>query len=111
MSQIVQSGGELQGILKSEDMVFVLFYASWCPFSLRFLQVYEKHSRGREKNFFRMVIDGNEDVFENYEIEVYPSVIFFKKGEVVRRLDGKHLAGLDEKQLVGLIDWCGLKRA
>jgi thiol-disulfide isomerase/thioredoxin len=110
MSQIIRSGGELRGILKSEDIIFVLFYASWCPFSLRFLQIYEKHSRGREKNFYRMFIDGNEDVFENHEIEVYPTVILFQKGEVVRRLDGKFLAGLDENQLVGLIDWCGLKQ-
>ena len=44
---------EIQEIAKSGDGVFVLFYASWCPFSLAFLPVYEKHANGREKEFVR----------------------------------------------------------
>jgi len=34
-------------------------------------------------------------------------VIFFKAGKVHKRLDGKHLAGLKEKQLTELIASCG----
>ena len=44
---------EIQEIAKAGDGVFVLFYASWCPFSLAFLPVYEKHANGREKEFVR----------------------------------------------------------
>jgi thiol-disulfide isomerase/thioredoxin len=44
---------EIQEIAKSGDGVFALFYASWCPFSLAFLPVYEKHANGREKEFVR----------------------------------------------------------
>jgi thiol-disulfide isomerase/thioredoxin len=99
---------EIQEIAKSGQGVFVLFYASWCPFSMAFLPVYEKHADGREERFIRVVLDGNEDLFEEHGVEVYPTVLFFKNGEVARRLDGKHLAGIKEKQLTELMAACGL---
>jgi thiol-disulfide isomerase/thioredoxin len=99
---------ELLELTNSGQGVFVLFYAEWCPFSRAFLPVYEKHAAGRDSEFFRVVLDGNEDLFEKHAIQVYPSVIFFKNGQVSKRLDGKHLRGLKEKQLAALIKSCGL---
>lgn len=110
MSRIIQERRELTDLLKSRDGVFVLFYASWCPFSLGFLPIYEKHAAGREQRFVRMTLDGNEDLFDEHSIQVYPTVIFFKGGMIHKRLDGKHLAGLKEKQLTELIDSCGVNR-
>jgi thiol-disulfide isomerase/thioredoxin len=101
------SGRDLQEIVKSGNGVFVLFYASWCPFSLAFLPIYEKYARGRDEEFVRIGLEGNEDLFAEYQIEVYPTVLFLKKGAVGRRLDGKYLAGLKEKQLADLIASCG----
>lgn len=97
---------EIQEFSKSDEGVFALFYAPWCPFSVAFLPVYEKHARGREKEFFRIVLDGNEKLFDQYGVDVYPTVLFFKNGAVARRLDGKHLAGLKETQLTDLIATC-----
>jgi thioredoxin 1 len=110
MSRIIQERRDLADLMKSSDGVFVLFYASWCPFSLGFLPVYEKHAAGRERDFVRMTLDGNEDLFDEHGIQVYPTVIFFKGGKIHKRLDGKHLAGLKEKQLTELIDSCGINR-
>ena len=97
---------EIQEIAKSGDGVFVLFYASWCPFSLAFIPVYEKHANDREKEFVRIILEGNEKLFEKHGIEVYPTVLFFENGAVARRLDGKHMAGLKEIQLTELIASC-----
>ncbi len=110
MSRILKERRELADLMKTKDGVFVLFYASWCPFSMEFLPVYEKHAAVREERFCRMAIDGNEDLFDEYGVEVYPTVLFFKAGKVDKRLDGKHMAGLKEKQLTGLIDSCGVGR-
>jgi thiol-disulfide isomerase/thioredoxin len=101
---------DLREIIKSGDGAFVLFYAAWCPFSQAFLPVYEKHVKGREKDFVRIAIEGNEDLFEENMIEVYPTVLFFKNGAVAKRLDGKYLAGLREKQFAEFIDSCGSAR-
>lgn len=101
---------EIKDTAKSGDGVFVLFYADWCPFSQAFLPVYEKHARGREGEFVRIVLDGNEELFNEHRIEVYPTVLFFRAGRVDNRLDGRHLVGLKEKQLTDLISACGKSR-
>jgi thiol-disulfide isomerase/thioredoxin len=106
MSRIIQERRELAELLKSKDGVFVLFYASWCPFSLAFLPIYEKHAERGGPSFVRMTLDGNEDLFAEHAVEVYPTVIFFKAGKAHRRLDGKHLGGLKEKQFTDLIAAC-----
>jgi thiol-disulfide isomerase/thioredoxin len=110
MSRIIRDRRELAELLKSTDRIFVLFYASWCPFSLGFLPIYEKHAAVRDPHFVRMILEGNEDLFEEHGIEVYPTVIFFKAGKVHKRLDGKHLAGLREQQFTDLIESCGIDK-
>lgn len=106
MSKVIDNGRHLNEVMKSQDGVFVLFYASWCPFSRMFLPVYEKHSQGPTHKFARILIDENRDVCDQYSIEVYPTVIFFKDGKVSKRLDGTPHVGLNEKQLASLIDVC-----
>lgn len=110
MSRIIRERRELAELLKSTDRVFVLFYASWCPFSLAFLPIYEKHAAVRDQSFVRMILEGNEDLFEEHGIEVYPTVIFFKAGKAHKRLDGRHLAGLREQELTDLIASCGIDK-
>lgn len=100
------SADEVREIVASGDGVFVLFYAPWCPFSLAFLPVYEKHARGRDKEFVRVPLDGHEALFEEHGVEVYPTVLFFKEGAVSRRLDGRPLSGLKEGQLAELVASC-----
>jgi thioredoxin 1 len=109
MSKICTSQ-ELQEIARSADGVFVLFYADWCPFSRAFLPVYEKHAAGRESEFVRVLLGGNEALFAEHGIDVYPTVLFFRDGRVSNRLDGRHLRGLKEKQLRDLIASCGKAR-
>ena len=106
MSQLIQNKKELSRVCESAEGVFVLFYASWCPFCIRFLPVYEERAGRREQSFFRFPLDGNEPVFEAFAVNVYPTVIFFKGGKPVRRLDGKAGAGLDHTELDGLIEVC-----
>jgi thiol-disulfide isomerase/thioredoxin len=108
MSRLVRNRDDLAEALRSCDRVFILFYATWCPFSMAFLPAYEKQAAGRERYFLQMTLNGNEDLFDEHEIEVYPTVLFFKAGKLDKRLDGKHLAGLKERQLEELIDSCGL---
>jgi len=52
------------------------------------------------------MIDELPNLCEQYSVEVYPTVIFFKKGKVSRRLDGIHGEGLSEQQFRDLIRIC-----
>jgi thiol-disulfide isomerase/thioredoxin len=36
----------LDDMVKLKDKVLVLFYASWCPFSQKFLSIFEKYVQG-----------------------------------------------------------------
>jgi len=92
----------LEDTLKSKDRAIVLFYASWCPFSQRFLPVFEKFSQDKTRACLRVVTDDKASLCDKYSVEVVPTVLVFEKGKVVKRLDGTPGVGLKEKQLADL---------
>jgi len=97
----VENNNDLIGILRKTDEVFVLFYASWCPFCQMFLPFFEEYARknGRDK-FLRVKIDDeNNPLWEKYNVTVVPTVVFFKGEKVQRRLNGILGVGLTEAQL------------
>ncbi|MGV8056742.1 MAG: thioredoxin family protein [Smithellaceae bacterium] len=106
MSRVIENETDLDTVLNECPLVFVLFYASWCPHSRRFLPIFEKYTKNDEKNFCRVLTDEIESCEENYSIDVVPTVIFFKNGKIAKRLDGIAGAGLNEKQFVEMIDSC-----
>ena len=89
---------ELEKNLKDKSKVFVLFYASWCPFSRRFLPVFEKYSEDNPQNCIQVKIDDKPKLSEKYSVDVVPTVLVFERGKVTKRLDGEAGAGLDEKK-------------
>ncbi|MGD0022125.1 MAG: thioredoxin family protein [Smithellaceae bacterium] len=106
MSRVIQIEATLDAVLSECSRIFVLFYASWCPYSQRFLPIFEKYTKNDEKTFCRVLTDEIESCTENYSIDVVPTVIFFEKGKVAKRLDGIAGAGLNEKQFVEMIGSC-----
>ena len=85
--------------LKSKTKFVTLFYASWCPFSRRFLPIYQKCAVNIPFPCLSLMVDDQEDLCDKYDIDVYPTVLLFENGEVANRLDGKPGEGLSEKQL------------
>jgi thiol-disulfide isomerase/thioredoxin len=96
-------GYDLEDKLRSKDRVFVLFYASWCPFSRRFLSTFEKFAQDKSRTCLSVVVDDKASLCEKYSIEVYPTVLVFDKGKVIRRFDGVLGVGLSEERLMSLI--------
>lgn len=105
MSKAVRSSiknakkGTINDEIGQKDKAFVLFYTTWCPFSQRFLPIFEEYAKGNPKECISVVVDDRPDVCEEYSIEYYPTVILFKKGRVYGRLDAEPGVGLDGKQL------------
>jgi thiol-disulfide isomerase/thioredoxin len=85
--------------IKNKDRAYVLFYATWCPFSQEFLPIFEEYSKSNPKDCISIIADEEPDVFEEYDIEYYPTVMMFKKGKVYKRLDSEPHVGLNKKQL------------
>lgn len=90
--------------LKRKDKAFVLFYATWCPFSQRFLPIFEEFAGNNPKECISVIVDDKPDVCEEYSIDYYPTVILFKKGKVSRRLDAEPGVGLNKSQLKDLTE-------
>jgi len=99
---LVNNDRDLREILKTIDKVFVLFYASWCPFCISFLPIFQKHAEEVDRHFV-IIQDDQETIADQYSVKVYPTVLFFKSGIVSKRLDGLLGVGLDEKQLVEFV--------
>jgi len=85
--------------IENKDKAFVLFYATWCPFSQRFLPIFDEYSKNNPEECLSVVVDEAPEICEEYAIEYYPTVIMFKKGKVHKRLDAEPGIGLNKKQL------------
>jgi thioredoxin 1 len=105
---LVQSPEELEATIKSRDRLMVLFYASWCPFSQSFLPTYRKHAAAGEPCSMRILVDDGDPVATKYSIDVFPTVLYFEKGKVVKRLDGVYHRGLTKGQLEDFARRCAV---
>ena len=90
---------EVQNQVKDKDVAYVLFYASWCPFSQRFLPIFEAYEKTNPEGCVKVVIDDKPDVCDEYSIDYYPTVLLFRKGKVHKRLDSEPHVGLTKTQL------------
>jgi thiol-disulfide isomerase/thioredoxin len=106
----VDNAIDLDKALKGKDNVIALVYASWCPFCRRILPVFQEHTQDERRNFL-LVADDEENIAEEYTIDVFPTLLFFNKGKVSLRLDGKPGVGLNEKQVKDFIKSCPLPEA
>jgi len=85
--------------IKDKEQAFVLFYATWCPYSQRFLPIFEEFSKSNPNECLSIIVDEEPELCEQYSINYYPTVIMFKKGKAYKRLDAEPGVGLNKKQL------------
>lgn len=90
---------DVETVLQSKDKAFVLFYATWCPFSQRFLPVFKEYAKTNPDECISVAIDFKPELCDKYGIEYYPTVLLFKKGKVKKRLDAEPGVGLTKDQL------------
>ena len=100
--KIKQAKSDIENNLKPKEKAFILFYASWCPFSQRFLPIFEDYAKSNPQECMSVVIDDKPDLCEKYGIDYFPTVLLFKNGIVEKRLDATPGLGLTKKQLQDL---------
>lgn len=96
---------DLRQALGASDRVIALVYATWCPFCRKVLPGFEKLAR-KEKRRLLLVADDEERAADEYDIDIFPTLILFEKGRIVKRLDGRPGVGLSEKQIADFIKSC-----
>jgi thiol-disulfide isomerase/thioredoxin len=95
---------EFEEAVKTKEKAVVLFYASWCPFSQRFLPVFEAYAESNPDECLSVMVDFKPELCDKYGIDYFPTVLLFRKGRVEKRLDATPGAGLTKKQLEKLIE-------
>jgi thiol-disulfide isomerase/thioredoxin len=108
--RLLASEKELNQEIKNKERLFVMFYASWCPYSQAFLPHFIDSAKENELCHMRILVDDQADLVDKYNIEVFPSVIFFCNGRVAARLDGIPHQGLTAAQLKKFIHSCNEKK-
>lgn len=104
---VVDNLHDLEQALKEKDRVVAMVYVSWCPFCRRALPAFEKQARDEQRHLL-LVADDEEHVADLYGIDVFPTLILFENGQVIKRLDGKPGLGLNDKQIADFIQSCTL---
>lgn len=96
----VENRQDLDNQLKENEKVLALFYASWCPYCKAFVPVFDKKINDFTAGtvIYVLLDDFDNPLWDDYDVEAVPTVIFFEKGKVTRRLDGTSGGGLKEKQ-------------
>ena len=89
-------------VLKSDKTVMVDFWAEWCPPCKRLTPTIEKLAgefAGRAK-VGKVDTDTNQNLAMKYQISSIPTVLVFKDGEVINRIQGLR-AERDYKEALG----------
>jgi thioredoxin 1 len=75
--------------LKRTGTLAVLFAAEWCPFCRRFTSIFDSvlSSKGISRGLVDLS-DLENPLWEEFDIDVVPSVMVFREGELVYRIEG-----------------------
>lgn len=96
---------DLEQALARSPRVVAMVYVTWCPFCRKALPAFEKQGLTGEANLL-LIADNEERVADLYGIDVFPTLVLFEKGTIVKRLDGKPGLGLNEEQIADFVASC-----
>ncbi len=85
---------------KSAEPTLVMFTTSWCPFCRRFKPKFTDAANRADVRCVIVYIDDWENpLWDEYRIDVVPTLVLFEKGKPVYRRDGVLGRGLGEKDI------------
>lgn len=102
MIHYIENGQIINEVTKSEKLVIVDFFATWCvP-----CQMMSEVLRDTEKEYedvievFKVDIDENQETAIRYDVTSMQTLVFFKDGEEVERKIGY----IEKEELVSIIE-------
>ncbi|OGS12285.1 MAG: hypothetical protein A2234_01935 [Elusimicrobia bacterium RIFOXYA2_FULL_58_8] len=100
---------DLKNIISTGKDIFILFHSSWCPFCTTFQPTFKKQAAARSGTFLTVSTDDLPGLEDTFSIEVVPTILFFSKGKLSKRLNGALGLGLSEKKLLDFLEICRSK--
>lgn len=90
-------------VLDSKEPILVDFFATWCGPCSMLSPILENISNTRaDFNIAKVNIDELRDLAIDYEVEVVPTLLIFKNGKVVGRIEGL----VSEEEIVNKVQEC-----
>jgi thioredoxin 1 len=81
---------EFESAVKKSNLLFVDFFAEWCMPCVMLVPVIEELAetfKGKV-DFVKINVDENQASSQKFKIMSIPTLVLFKKGEVVERISG-----------------------
>jgi thioredoxin 1 len=89
----------------SEEPTVVMFTTSWCPFCRRFKPRFVEAATKADIRCAMVYIDDWENpLWDEYRIDVVPTLVLFENGKPVYRRDGVLGRGLGDHDLTAIIE-------
>ncbi|MCT4562028.1 MAG: thioredoxin [Crocinitomicaceae bacterium] len=90
--------GKFQDIIQSDTPTLVDFYATWCGPCQAMMPTIDqlKQKKGNSLRILKIDVDKNQEVAARFKIRSVPTLMLFKKGEVIWRQSG----GMDLNTLI-----------
>ncbi len=77
----------------------VAFLAEWCPFSRAFAPRFAELDGGTAHLAIADMTDLETPLWETFDVEVVPTLVVFRDGTVVARVDGRPMEGLGPEEI------------
>jgi len=85
-------------VLESKEPTVALFWATWCPFCRRYKPEFDRVAAQRPWRFASVYLDDESNpLWDDYAVEVVPTLALFRDGKIVDRQDGILGYGIDRR--------------
>ncbi len=87
---IVLSNDNFDNVIGQEKVTLVDFWAQWCPPCKMLSPIIDElaKEKGAEYNICKVNIDDYEEIAVKYSVMSIPTLMVFKKGEMLERMVG-----------------------
>lgn len=93
--QSISNTCEFKAALKHKGLVVVDFFATWCGPCKMIAPLLQKFSEQYpEAKFLKVDVDENRAISQEYEVTSMPTILFFKDGQVVKKIVGANPGGI-----------------
>jgi Thioredoxin len=98
--EVLRTPDFTEGRLDRPGTYVVCFGAEWCGPTRRFVPEFlALHGSVAATLAIADITDRNDPLWDRFEIRISPSVLVFRDGSLVRRLDGRRMFGLGAADL------------
>lgn len=91
-------------VLSSKEPIVALFWATWCPFCRKFKPEFDKLAAQKPWQFASVYLDDESNpLWDDYAVDVVPTLALFLDGKLLDRQDGVLGYGLDKKAVESFV--------